>query len=115
MITPKYKVGDICIVIGGKHKENIGKRVTLVQWVNPGAFLLIESPLGGLRHISGRLTGAWIVEGENLLSTNIHPFTGEENHIVSSVRGFREHLLMKIGDIEPDVTLVEEKEKPCHA
>ncbi len=111
MITPKYKVGDICVIIGGEPKENIGKQVVLDKWLAPGEIVILRLPpgQGGIR-VAADPAGSWLVKGDGLVLGPIQDRpVGQEYMIVNYLAPEERHLI-KIGDTDPDLSIIKEKE-----
>lgn len=108
METPKYKVGDICLIKGGIPEDNIGKVVTLVRWMKQGEKAMLGTPL---RQFNAEVYSGWVVEGAELKARLVVPSTQEIFLITNRLGAYRERYLVKIGDPDTDISRVKEKDQ----
>lgn len=108
METPKYKVGDICLIKGGNPEDNIGKVVSLLRWMNQGEEALLGNPARVFRTAN---YAGWVVEGTGLKAFLTSVLTEERFPITTNLGAYRECYLIKIGDPDTDISRVKEKDQ----
>lgn len=101
-MAKQFKEGDICIVLGAKQfPENNGKAVTLLEYVPSGVRVSYEDI-----PFSPPPEDSWVVSGDNIHTVIMGIAT------TTSIAGFLQSKLIKIGDQDPDLTKTAEKERP---
>lgn len=92
------KPGNLALVIGGWHRQNTGKCVTLMKLVDPGE--VVVSPEGEQFH-NWTHNPVWLVNGDVITEF----FSGR---IIKGCALFRPHHLVPLED--PDLVVEKEKE-----
>lgn len=108
------KAGDVCLIVGGRCPENIGKAVTLYELIAKDDQIVYKGEV-----CTATAEAAWIVEGDNLVRRRRQQsifLDGSYGPIeITKVFGhfaiIPPQFLMKISDGDTDIVRQADKEK----